>query len=118
MATGLFVAGKWSSGSGVMEIRNKYSGAVIGQVALAGEREIEAALASAVSGANVMADMPTHRRTEVLFAVAAGIRAERESLAQTIAAEAGKPSNQARVEVERAANTCQVASVASWRAYG
>ncbi len=118
MATGLFVAGKWVQGSGSMEIRNKFSGAVIGQVAVADEQIIEAALASAARGATVMARLPTHRRAELLLSAATKIREQRETLSRLIAEEAGKPIKQSRAEVDRAANTFQIAAEEARRIHG
>lgn len=118
MTTGLFVGGDWVDAAEHLEVRNKYSGAVIGSVAVAGATETEAALASAHLAASIMARMPTHQRTKVLFAIAEGIIAQRESLARLIAQEAGKPIRAAKVEVDRAANTFQFAGEEARRIHG
>jgi acyl-CoA reductase-like NAD-dependent aldehyde dehydrogenase len=118
MSTGLFVAGKWVSGSRSVEICNKYSGATIGTVSVAGTKEIEDAFASAVRGARAMAELATFRRTDILFAAAAGIKGKREWLAKLIAEEAGKPIKQSRTEVDRAANTFQIAGEEARRVHG
>ncbi len=62
MATGLFVAGEWTSGAEPMEVRDKFSGAVIGSVTLAGSNDIERGLESAKRGAMAMAKLPAYRR--------------------------------------------------------
>ncbi len=118
MTTGLFVSGNWIDTSEHLEVRNKFSGAVIGSVAMAGEREIEAALTSAQQAAATMAALPTHHRTKLLFTIAEGITSKRDSLANLIAQEAGKPLRAARVEVDRAANTFQIAGEEARRIHG
>ena len=85
MATGLFVSGEWIDGAASIEVRNKFSGASIRSVAVAGPKEIELAMASAVRGAATMAKLPAHRRAEILAATSRGITERRESLAKLIA---------------------------------
>ncbi len=118
MSSGLFVNGSWLDTSDHLEVRNKYSGAVISSVAVAGKSEIELAMASAQRAATIMGKMPTHQRTKILFAIAAQITNNREQLAQLIAQEAGKPIRAARMEVDRAANTFQVAGEEARRIHG
>ena len=109
MTSGLFINGNWIEAVERLEVRNKFSGAAISSVAIAGQQEIEIALSSAQRAAAIMAGLPTHRRTKILFDIADGIIAQRESLANLIAQEAGKPIRAARMEVDRAANTFQIA---------
>ena len=118
MTSGLFINGNWIEAAERLEVRNKFSGAVIGSVAVAGHQEIESALASAHRAATIMAGLPTHRRTKILFDIAAGITDQRESLANLIAQEAGKPIRAARMEVDRAANTFQIAGEEARRIHG
>lgn len=118
MSSGLFVAGEWIDGSDSLEVRNKFSGATIRSVAIAGAGEIELAIASAVRGATAMAKLPAHRRAAILSATSVGITEQREQLANLIAQEAGKPIRTARVEVDRAANTFQIAAEEAKRIHG
>jgi acyl-CoA reductase-like NAD-dependent aldehyde dehydrogenase len=118
MASGLFIDGNWIETAQHLEVRNKFSGAVIGKVAIAGPVEIEDALASAQRAALLMASLPAHRRSKILLETAAGIAAQRESLASLIAQEAGKPIRAARIEVDRAENTFQVAAEEARRIHG
>ena len=86
----LFIDGQWVDGGSLIEVTNKYTGAVIGAVPSARREEVDAALAAAERAAQTMADLPAHRRSEILAKVAAKIRERGEELARTIAAEAGK----------------------------
>jgi len=118
MSSGLFIAGKWATGGAPLEVTNKYTGKAIGAVATAGSSDIEAALASAQKGAEVMAALPVHRRVEILFKTAAALREKKEDFARTIAAEAGKALKIARGEVDRAAVTFQLAGEEARRIHG
>ncbi|MCC6511453.1 MAG: aldehyde dehydrogenase family protein [Pirellulaceae bacterium] len=118
MATGLFIGGQWRPGADHIAVTNKFTHQVIGQVAVPSSADIELALASAVSGAAIMSALPTHQRYDILSRTAQLILARKVSLAQTIAQEAGKPIKFARVEVDRAAMTFQLAAEEARRIHG
>lgn len=114
----LFIDGQWVDGGPLIEVTNKYTGAVIGAVPSARREEVDAALAAAERAARTMADLPAHRRSEILAKAAAKIRERGEELARTIAAEAGKALKYARIEVDRGAITFQIASEEARRLHG
>jgi len=114
----LLIDGQWVAGGAALEVRNKYTGAVIGTVPTARRQDVDAALAAAERAAPVMADMPAHQRSAILARTAALLVERREDLAQTIAAEAGKAIKFARVEVDRAAGTFTIASEEAKRLHG
>ena len=62
--------------------------------------------------------MSSHQRATVLRKIVDGISARREEFARTICLEAAKPIKTARIEVERAINTFQIAAEESTRIYG
>jgi acyl-CoA reductase-like NAD-dependent aldehyde dehydrogenase len=99
-------------------VRNKYTLETIGVVPTARQEEVEAAIVAAQRAALVMAELPTHRRSDILGRAAALILERKEDLARTIAAEAGKALKFARVEVERAASTFTIASEEAKRLHG
>jgi acyl-CoA reductase-like NAD-dependent aldehyde dehydrogenase len=80
--------------------------------------DVDAAIAAAARAAPVMAEMPAHRRAEILSGVAARLTARREEFARTIAAEAGKALKYARIEVDRAASTFTFAAEEARRIHG
>jgi acyl-CoA reductase-like NAD-dependent aldehyde dehydrogenase len=100
------------------EIRSPYDGAPIAVVHRAGPEEVERAIAGAVEAFETTRHLPSWRREQILEAVAAGIAMRRKELARTIALEAGKPLKAARVEVDRAVFTFQIAAEESKRIYG
>ncbi len=118
MEARLFVGGQWVEGGARIEVRNKYSGEVIGTIPEARREDVQAAVEAAQHGAAVMAELPAHRRGEVLRRAAELIRDRREEFARTIAAEAGKALKFARIEVDRAVSTFTVASEEAKRVHG
>ncbi|MCL6499294.1 MAG: aldehyde dehydrogenase family protein, partial [Firmicutes bacterium] len=64
------------------------------------------------------AELPAHRRGEILRKAAELIRERKEEFARTIAAEAGKALKYARIEVDRAVSTFTVASEEAKRVHG
>jgi acyl-CoA reductase-like NAD-dependent aldehyde dehydrogenase len=118
MESKLLIGGRWVDGGPPLEVKNKYSDEVVGTVATARKQDVESAVAAAEKAAPVMAEMPAHRRAEMLTHTAARIRERREEIARTIAAEAGKALKFARIEVDRAVSTFSIAAEEARRIHG
>jgi acyl-CoA reductase-like NAD-dependent aldehyde dehydrogenase len=114
----LFIDGQWVNGGPLMEVRNKYSGQVIGALPTARREDVDAALAAAERAEEAMADMPAYKRAEILFRTATLLRERHADFAQTIAAEAGKALKFARAEVDRAISTFTIAGEEAKRLHG
>ncbi len=114
----LYIGGEWVEGGTPLEVRNKYTGEVIGSVPQARQEDVDAAIAAAREAAPVIADMPAYRRGQILARVAQRIQERREEFARTIAAEAGKALKYARAEVDRAISTFTIASEEAKRIHG
>jgi len=114
----LFIDGRWVEGGPPVEVRNKYTGQVIGTLPTARREEVDAAVAAAARAAPVMAAMPAHRRSDILRRTAALIQERREEFARTIAAEAGKALKYARIEVDRGIITFTIAAEEARRLHG
>ena len=106
----LLIGGVWVDGAEHREVRNPYSGEVIGHVVVAGEREAAEALTSACEALDLGVP-PAHARAETLERARALVQERREVLARTIAEESGKPLGTARVEADRCADTLLFAAV-------
>ena len=106
----LYVDGRWIDTGDRLEIRNKYSGQAIGSVPICSADLLDRALEAARRAVRTMAEMPSHRRSDLLRRVATRIEEEREEFARTIAAEAGKALKFARAEVDRAVSLFALAS--------
>ncbi|MCK6473984.1 MAG: aldehyde dehydrogenase family protein [Planctomycetes bacterium] len=118
MESGLLIGGKWVSGGEPLEVRNKYSGAVVQTLACARKEDVSAAVAAAVKAAPAMAEWPAHRRADLLGRTAKKLVERREELAKTIVAEVGKALRIARVEVDRAAAVFELAAEEAKRIHG
>lgn len=98
----IFLGGDWVESGEQVEIRFPYDRSLlVGRVAWATPREVEAALELAGEGAREMARWPLHRRSALLHRVADLIAANSERLAWLIVHEVGKPIKDARLELAR-----------------
>jgi len=114
----LFIDGRWVDGGPLLEVRNKYSGEVIGALPTARREDVDAAIAAAAQAVPRLAEMPAHKRSEILAKTSALIRERREEFARTIAAEAGKALKYARAEVDRGISTFAIAAEEAKRIHG
>jgi len=113
-----WLAGKPAQTDNILPVLDKYTGAVIAQVALAGPDDIHAALAAAVAAEPAMAALASYERAQILEQLLAGIQARFEELSQLLCAEAGKAIKDARGEVQRLIDTVKIAAGEATRIYG
>ncbi len=118
MENKLFIGGRWVDGGPPFEVKNKYNGEVIGMVVTARQEDVADAVLAAEKAAPVLAEMPAHRRAEILLRTAQRLQERKEEIARTIAAEAGKALKFARLEVERAVSTFALAAEEAKRIHG
>ncbi len=114
----LFIDGRWVDGGPPVEVHNKYTGEVIGALPVARRQDVDAAVDAAARAAAAMAELPAHRRADILGRTAALIRDRRDEFARTIAAEAGKALKYARAEVDRGVITFTIAAEEARRLHG
>lgn len=114
----LLIDGQWVGGGKTLEVKNKYTGETYALLPEARREEVDAALDAAVRAARVMADLPAYRRAEILERVSTLIAEEKDDLARTIAAEAGKALKYARLEVDRAISTFKLSGEEAKRLHG
>lgn len=115
---GIFLQGKFVKTGITYSIQSPYNGDFVATVHRAGPAEVERAIAAATQAFQVTRKLPTWKRSEVLERISASLLSHRESLAQDMAKEAGKPISAARAEVDRAAFTFKVAAEEARRIYG
>jgi acyl-CoA reductase-like NAD-dependent aldehyde dehydrogenase len=116
--SGLFIDGQWVQAGPLLEVRNKYSGEVIGALPTAREQDVDAAIGAAEQAAPKMAAMAAHQRAQFLARTAELIRQRFDEFATSIAAEAGKALKYARAEVERGISTFSIAAEEAKRIHG
>ncbi len=85
----LFVDGRWVDGGSPIEVTNKYTGDIYAAITSARQAEVDLALDAAQRAAMTMADLPAHKRGEIMERTAALLREHQDDLARTIVAEAG-----------------------------
>ncbi|MFZ1918280.1 MAG: aldehyde dehydrogenase family protein [Terriglobales bacterium] len=115
---GFYVDGKWLEEGDIVEIRAPYDGAVIARVYRGRREHAEAAIAAAVKAFGTTRRLPAFERQRVLRRIADGIHGRKEEIARTLAQEAGKPIKSARMEVDRAVFTFNIAAEETVRGYG
>ena len=113
--TGLLLGDGWEQPNTDLAVVNPFSGEVIARVAQASEADVDRAVAAA--GRHLPPAAPA-ARAAVLERAATMVAGRVGELAHTIAAEAGKPLAQARVEAARCADTLTFAAVEARRLAG
>ena len=91
-----------TSAARIDQIRSPYDNSVVGEMPVAGEAEVEAAIVAAQRGFHVMRRLPRFARADILQRASELLRERRDRFVRTITAEAGKPLFDARGEVSRA----------------
>ncbi len=114
----IYVGGEFMATQTLLEVRNPYSGELTGKTYLAGSSELELSITKALQCKAEMAAMPAFQRAEILMQIANSMREKRQELALLLAGESGKPLKYALGEIDRAAQTFQVASEESTRLPG
>ena len=106
----LLLAGEWIETGEWDEVLSPYDESVVARVAMGDESHIDKAVRAAHQ-VFIEGGLPQYERAEILDRAAGIARDRQEDLAQTIAAEAGKPLKTARVEAARTADTLTFSSV-------
>jgi glyceraldehyde-3-phosphate dehydrogenase [NAD(P)+] len=100
---GIFVGGRWEAADDAIDVTDLADGGTFASVAAASPAQADAALAAADGARERMRESTVVERAEWLAAIADGIEARREELAEVVVREAGKPIASARGEVDAAA---------------
>jgi acyl-CoA reductase-like NAD-dependent aldehyde dehydrogenase len=115
---GFLLDGKWHTDGEPVEIYSPGTGQLVGVTYRASAKQAEAAIAASVRAFEVTRKLGGYERQRILRAVASGIEKRRDELARIMALEAGKPIKAARVEVDRAVFTLNVAAEEAVRVGG
>ncbi|TBL79070.1 aldehyde dehydrogenase family protein [Paenibacillus thalictri] len=113
----LLIDGTWIETEEQIKVYNKFNGEEIGQVSVASREQIRQAVASSQ---RAMKEQPlsSEERYRILSRTSELIMKNQDELALTIATEAGKPVNEAKIEVGRAARTFQISAEEAKRIAG
>src|SRR5271169_1316505 len=115
---GFYLNGDFVTQGREVVVTSPYDRSVVAVVSEADRDHVEVAIESAVRAFAITRKLPSYQRAAILHKITDGIGARREEFARTICQEAGKPIRTARIEVERAINTFQIAAEESTRIYG
>ncbi|MFN3322612.1 MAG: aldehyde dehydrogenase family protein [Bryobacteraceae bacterium] len=99
------IGGKPVKTANAIPVRLPYDGSAFATVFEAAGEHVEAAIAAARDAAPVMREMTLDERSAILRKAHDRLLACKEEFAQIISSECGKPIREARVEVERGAQT-------------
>ncbi len=101
-----------------LAVHDKYSGALMANVAMADAAAIDEAIGKAAAAEKPMREMPSYARQQVLYHCASRFQERFEELADALCGEAGKPIKDARGEVGRLIDTFRFAAEESVRIGG
>lgn len=107
---GCFINNTWQETGRWLIVRSPWDKEVVGEVALAGEGEWEAAIQAAQAAAGGLKKFSSYERRRLLEALVAGVKERQEEFARTIVAEGGKPITYARAEMARGVTTLTLAA--------
>lgn len=119
----MLINGHWTeipkdmAGSSLMEIRAPYDGKLIGHIPEASREDVDNAI-SAADSAFRKNQLTPDERFEILSKTSRLLYDRRETIASTLALEAGKPIRDARIEVLRAVQTFLTSAEEAKRIHG
>ncbi|MEI7865135.1 MAG: aldehyde dehydrogenase family protein, partial [Chthoniobacterales bacterium] len=94
-------------------VKNPYNGELVAEVCMAGTEDIGRALDVAEKTFTQTRRMPPVDRSQLLLRVAEGIGRQADAFVELLINEAGKPMALAKIEVQRAQSTFQLAAAAA-----
>jgi acyl-CoA reductase-like NAD-dependent aldehyde dehydrogenase len=114
----MFIAGKAVRTGEKREVRVPYDGSTAGTIYQAGKDEVNAAIEAALEAFPKMRAMSRHERSSILYRAHGILKERADEMARAVAAEAGKPIREARVEVERGLFTLLFSAEEAHRLHG
>lgn len=95
------------------EVRNPYNGELVAEVCVAGEKDVARALDIAAGAFEEARHLPSIERSRLLRRIADTIGRRADEFVELLIAEAGKPVALAKIEVQRAQSTFELAAAAA-----
>lgn len=95
------------------EVRNPYNGELVAHVCVAGEKDVSRALDVAEKTFAEARHMPLIERSRLLRTITDAIGRRGDEFVELLVAEAGKPVSLAKIEVQRAQSTFELAAAAA-----
>ena len=104
------VNGDWRTGEGTFEVRSPFDDAVVAEIGVPTDADVEEAAATAHATFKESRHLPIHARSEALDHISKRLSETIDENAELIAKEGGKPLKWATVEATRAVSTFRWAS--------
>ena len=114
----MYIGGEWVDRDDKIPVVNPYDESVIDTVPRGTAADVEAAVASAVRGAEAMAKLSGYERFEILCKAADILEERTEEFGRTITLEEGKVISEGRAEVSPAVQTISLSGEKAKRLYG
>ena len=114
----MYIGGEWVDRDDKIPVVNPYDESVIDTVPRGTAADVEAAVASAVRGAEAMAKLSGYERFQILRTAADILEERTEEFGRTITLEEGKVISEGRGEVSRAVQTISLSGEEAKRLYG
>ncbi|MDO9464426.1 MAG: CoA-acylating methylmalonate-semialdehyde dehydrogenase [bacterium] len=107
-----YINGKWieAENTGYIDIENPSTGEIIGKVPLSTPAEVNRAIDAASEAFKNWSRTPVSRRVQPLYKLIGLLRKNEEKIARTLVEEMGKSIPDARAEMKRVLENCEVAS--------
>jgi acyl-CoA reductase-like NAD-dependent aldehyde dehydrogenase len=109
------VAGERRATATAEPVLNPYDGSVVATIGVGTAKDLDDAIAAALTAFDAFRRWPRHKRKALLLGVAARLRDRRAEFVDLMIAESGKPRPYAGVEVDRAISTFTLAAEESTR---
>jgi glyceraldehyde-3-phosphate dehydrogenase (NADP+) len=114
----MYVKGKRIQKPREVNVVNPYNDQIIDTLGLSDENDVGEALNIAEKGFKSLREMPAGQRANILEKTSVLLTQRKEDLSRAIALECGKTINEARGEVDRAANTMKLSALAALKLTG
>ena len=114
----MYVGGEWIDKSDVAVVANPFDNSTIDTVPAGDLEDVQTAIASAVRGAKVMANMPAYDRHKFLRRASDLMAEKADDMARTITMEEGKILAESRIEVVRGVETLSLSAEEAKRITG
>ena len=114
----MYIAGQWVDKSAKVPVLNPYDHSEIDTVPRGDAGDVDAAISSAVVGADIMARMPSYERYLIIKKAADLIAERSEEHARILSMEEGKTIAEARGEIGRAVQTLTMSAEEGKRIHG
>lgn len=106
----IYSAGEFVESATVLEVHNPFDHSLVATTFLADEAILNKAIIAAQAVRQEMAALPSYKRFEILRYISDQLKANRQRLAEVLAAESAKPLRYALAEIDRSAQTFLIAA--------